>query len=275
MKPITFSTNINKQIKSAPTLQAPTIKFLQRILTLLLNLSLLLLAASSVAESKSNKQSALLQDGIVAKSIDPSQKTLQLFYKDSNDQPFKNTFQLKKHLKQQNKNLAFATNGGIFMENLVPLGLYIEKGKQIQKINRVKKAFGNFYIQPNGIFQISQAGKATITATTQYKNSDQTQYALQSGPLLVIDNKVNRRFITDSDSRKIRNGVGILDNGDVVFAMSTKRINFYDFAQYFISIGCKQALYLDGSISMFYDPEQGRNYSGGKYSVIIAEVIDN
>lgn len=38
-------------------------------------------------------------------------------------------------------------NGGMYMENSMPLGLYVENGKKIRKTNRVKKAFGNFYIE--------------------------------------------------------------------------------------------------------------------------------
>jgi hypothetical protein len=53
-------------------------------------------------------------------------------------------------------------------------------------------------------------------------------------------------FKQGSTNLNIRNGVGILLNNKIIFAMSRKEINFYDFATYFKSMGCKNALYLDG-----------------------------
>ena len=52
------------------------------------------------------------------------------------------------------------------------------------------------------------------------------------------------------------NGVGILPDGKVVFAMSKTEVNFYNFADYFKKLGCKNALYLDGFVSRTYLPEQ-------------------
>ena len=49
-----------------------------------------------------------------------------------------------------------------------------------------------------------------------------------------------------------RNGVGVTKNGEVVFAMtdakSPKFPNFHEFAQLFRSLGCEDALFLDGNV---------------------------
>jgi uncharacterized protein YigE (DUF2233 family) len=44
-----------------------------------------------------------------------------------------------------------------------------------------------------------------------------------------------------------------------VFAISDAPLTFYVFAKFFIDeLGCREALYLDGSISSLYAPQVGR-----------------
>ena len=50
--------------------------------------------------------------------------------------------------------------------------------------------------------------------------------------MLVVDGKINPNFIPQSDSLKIRNGVGI-KNGKLYFVISREGVSFYAFAQYF------------------------------------------
>lgn len=67
----------------------------------------------------------------------------------------------------------------------------------------------------------------------------------------------------------IRNGVGILPDNRVIFAMSKQEINLYDFATYFKDLGCKNALYLDGFVSRTFLPEQNWVQLDGNFGVII------
>ena len=92
--------------------------------------------------------------------------------------------------------------------------------------------------------------------------------------MLLIDGAVNSILKQGSSNYNIRNGVGILTDGNILFAMSKKKINFYDFAMFFKSKGCKNALYLDGYVSKTYLPSKGWKQSGGNFSVIIAEIKD-
>ena len=51
----------------------------------------------------------------------------------------------------------------------------------------------------------------------------------------------------------LRNGVGITGDGKVVFMLSARETNFYDFACYAQSrLNVRQMLYLDGTISKMY-----------------------
>jgi uncharacterized protein YigE (DUF2233 family) len=51
--------------------------------------------------------------------------------------------------------------------------------------------------------------------------------------MLVVDGEINSLFQSGSINLNIRNGVGILPNNDVIFAISNEEINFYDFAKFF------------------------------------------
>ena len=55
--------------------------------------------------------------------------------------------------------------------------------------------------------------------------------------------------------------------------MSKSGINFYDFANYFKSIGCKNALYLDGFVSRTYLPEKKWIQTDGNFGVIIGVTV--
>ena len=105
--------------------------------------------------------------------------------------------------------------------------------------------------------------------TNDFKDNGEIKYATQSGPMLVIDGQVHSSFKDGSTNLNIRNGVGILPDNKVIFAMSKTEINFYDFAKYFQSLGCKNALYLDGFVSRTYLPEKKWTQTDGNFGVMI------
>ena len=192
--------------------------------------------------------------------------------KDDKGEYFNNHGNLKKYIERKGKTLKFAMNGGMYLEDASPQGLYIENGKAIKKLNTKKSTYGNFYMEPNGVFYISKDNVPSIVTTPKYANKDNIKYATQSGPMLIINGKIHPKFTKGSKHLHIRNGVGILPNGDLLFAMSKASINFYDFASYFAKQGCKNALYLDGAISKTYLPEKGVEQTTGRFGVIIAEI---
>lgn len=130
------------------------------------------------------------------------------------------------------------------------MGLYIEEGKTIQPLN-TRNGEGNFYLSPNGVFFIKNDDQAGIALTGNFKNTD-IKYATQSGPMLVIDGKINAGFTKESASLYIRNDVGITRDNKTVFKISNVPVSLYDFAEYFFKLGCENALYLDGAISNIY-----------------------
>lgn len=209
---------------------------------------------------------------ITAHMVDLSKDELHFYLKDDNGTIFKRFENLNRYLAHKNKELLFAMNGGMYMENSMPLGLYVENGKVIRKTNRVKNAYGNFYMQPNGVFFITKKGNAYVKESRKFHFKSYVNYATQSGPMLLIDGKMHPKFRKGSINVHIRNGVGILPDGKILFAISNELINFYDFATFFKNNGCKNALYFDGFVSRMYLPPKYDDYSNSRFGVIIGEV---
>ncbi len=224
------------------------------------------LSAFSFSKSISQKN-----DKILSHIVDLNKQDLRLFWKTENDDIINNFINLNEYLNSKSEKLVFAMNGGMYQKDFSPQGLYIENGIIKSKTNSTVNGYGNFYLQPNGIFYITNDNKGFVCKTTDFKNTN-IKYATQSGPLLLIDGKIHSKFRNGSKNLNIRNGVGILPDGRLLFAMSKEKINFYDFATYFKSLGCKNALYLDGFVSKTYLPEKDWIQTSGSFGVIIGEV---
>jgi uncharacterized protein YigE (DUF2233 family) len=207
---------------------------------------------------------------VISHIVDLKEQDLKFYWKNENGVNFKNFQNLKNWLKTNSEELVFAMNGGMYKKDLSPQGLFIENGIKKSNIDTLKNGYGNFYMQPNGIFFIINDNEGIICETKNFK-FDNVKYATQSGPLLLIEGRIHPKFRKGSKNLNIRNGVGILPNGNLLFAMSIEKINFYDFANYFKSLGCKNALYLDGFVSKTYLPEKELNRTEGDFGVIIGE----
>ncbi len=193
----------------------------------------------------------------------------------TNGEHIKNIGKLKTVLETQNSKLIFATNGGMFDKQLNPIGLFIENGELIKPLNtkvlkqEEKGTIPNFYLEPNGVFYITNDNKAGVCNTKEYPKVSNVKFATQSGPMLVIDGEINKVFDSNSRHYYIRNGVGILPNNELVFAISTNKVSFYDFARHFKEQGCSNALFLDGYVSKAFIPKEGIEQMCGELGVLI------
>ena len=179
--------------------------------------------------------------------------------------PYRSFAALEHVLGARADRVRFAMNAGMFDEAGQPIGLAIGDGKPLKALNRREKGGGNFHLQPNGVFLVRQNGKSEIVTTADFTPAPDIAVATQSGPMLVIDGAVNPRFSPDGSSRYLRNGVGISQDGTPLFAISDGPVSFGKFARLFQGpLGCRQALYLDGSVSSLWDPANGRmdSFSG-------------
>jgi uncharacterized protein YigE (DUF2233 family) len=208
------------------------------------------------------------EDKFITYIADPQKQNIQFYYKDSSWQHFKSILNLKTWLEKNHQTLVFAMNAGMYKEDNSPLGLFIQHTKRMAPLNK-KKGTGNFYLQPNGVFYLTTNNAAVVCTTKDFANKGNVKFATQSGPMLVINGAIHPVFTKGSANVNIRNGVGILPGNKIVFAMSKKEINFYDFANYFQSLGCNNALYLDGFVSRTYLPQQNWIQTDGNFGVII------
>ncbi len=169
--------------------------------------------------------------------------------------------------------LAFAMNGGMYHPDRAPVGLYIEDGVQASALVKGASS-GNFGLLPNGVFCISD--RFAVIETRAYASAPPVcRFATQSGPMLVIDGALHPRFLADSDSLNIRNGVGVsADGAAAFFVISNGAVNFHSFARLFRDVlQVPNALYFDGSISRLYAPDLGRHDSGFPMGPIVGVVV--
>jgi len=184
---------------------------------------------------------------------------VQLFNLGSDGQPYLGFDALNAALAAQGHKLSFAMNGGMFGPDYKPVGLYIEGGKALHKVNRANGK-GNFALKPNGVFWVA-GNHGGVTETEAFARSGvKPDYATQSGPMLVINGQIHPKLSPNGTSQKIRNGVGMVDDHTVEFVISDGFVTFYNFALLFRDgLNCRNALFLDGSVSSLYAPELGRN----------------
>ena len=119
---------------------------------------------------------------------------------------------------------------------------------------------GNFHLKPNGIFYVA-GQKAGVMETEAFAHSGiKPDLATQSGPMLLINGALHPSISPTGSSIKIRNGVCVNDGNKVLFAISDDFVTFYQFALMFRDgLHCKNALFLDGSVSSLYAPEIKRS----------------
>jgi len=194
----------------------------------------------------------VVKDGVRYFVWKAAPEKVRVVWKDDAGKQLRDFPAAKSYFEKKGEKPLMLMNGGIFEPGGIPSGVMVQDGKELLPVNR-KEGEGNFFLKPNGIFLISDRG-ARVMETGKWPPQGETViYAVQSGPLLLENGKVHPAFNKDSDSRLLRNGVGVAADGTVVFAISDSKgerwPNLYGFADLFLSLGCKDALFLDGDIS--------------------------
>lgn len=197
-------------------------------------------------------------------SVDLKVEQLDLFWRDDAGRPFRQFTALRDALAAKGKQLVFAVNAGMYRPDFSPVGLYVAQGQQLAPLNH-HVGSGNFSQQPNGVFLL-ESGSARVMTTEDYaKENPQPVLATQSGPMLVHAGEITTSAVMNPNStwRKIRNGVCAPSPDRVVFAISEAPVTFYEFAGLFRDVlQCREALYLDGTISSLYMPSFHREDRG-------------
>ncbi|MES2658655.1 MAG: phosphodiester glycosidase family protein [Verrucomicrobiota bacterium] len=191
--------------------------------------------------------------------LDPAR--VAVVWKDGQGVPYRSFDKVQAAFAKQGKKVGFLMNAGIYEPGGIPSGLHIENKKSLRPIN-LADAPGNFFLKPNGVCAFGTgeiSGPFIGPCAAWQKRGGQESWAIQSGPLLLIDGKRHPAFTENSKSKLLRNGVGVDDKKQLVFAITAKgeMVNFWDFAGLFLKLGCKDALFLDGDISqMVVNPDK-------------------
>ncbi len=215
--------------------------------------------------------SAFEGDDFTVCIADPRRQRIVLFDADDDAVPYRSFTSLKTALGPRAAAVRFAMNAGMFDASGLPIGYYVQDGMKLQPLNRAKGP-GNFHMMPNGVF-FGQGDRWRILTTDGFAEqiSKRPDFATQSGPMLLIDGQLHPRFSEDGDSLKVRNGVGIDPQGRAVFAISNGAVSFGRFARLFRDrYRCRDALFLDGSVSSLWFPEAGRSDGGIPLGPMIA-----
>ena len=183
---------------------------------------------------------------------------LRLFLAGADAKPYGGFAALEADLKRRGEILLFGMNAGMYRDDLQPVGLYIEAGREFHAVNQ-RAGAGNFHLKPNGIFYFGGHSAGVMETAAFVKSGLKPEFATQSGPMLVINGVIHPRIQASGTSQKIRNGVGVRDGHIVIFVISQDPVTFYRFASLFRDqLDCANALYLDGSVSSLYAPGLGR-----------------
>lgn len=190
-------------------------------------------------------------------TVDLRRERVRLFWLGADGLPYSSLSSLA---EKQGAALRFAMNAGMYDKGQAPVGLYIEDGRELKGVSTANGP-GNFHLKPNGIFWV-KGERAGVMETGRYlRSAPKPDFATQSGPMLVVDGHIHPKISADGPSQKIRNGVGVRDDGrTAVFAISERPVSFGAFARLFKdTLGCRNALFLDGSVSSLYAPSMNRS----------------
>lgn len=135
-------------------------------------------------------------------------------------------------------NALLSVNGGFFDRDFNPLGLRINNKKLENPLKRISW-WGIFYVKNN---------KPQITNVRHFNNDPNIDFAIQSGPRLLINGKIPALKVGSAD----RSALGITKDGKVIILVTTNAaMSTHDLAQLMKSapLNCTNAINLDGGSS--------------------------
>ncbi|RJL03994.1 hypothetical protein D3P06_09905 [Paracoccus aestuarii] len=212
--------------------------------------------------------------GYVLCAVPAAQEPALRLWQDGPDgRPLRNFAALRRSL-DGSEALAFAMNAGMFHADYRAVGLLVIDGEELSPIV-TGASNDNFGMLPNGVFCSGGARPFDVIESRAFADArPECRLATQSGPMLVIEGELHPRFLVDSTSRYIRNGVGVSADGQTAwFAISNRPVTFHEFGRFFRDgLGARDALYFDGSVSRLYAPSVNRADFGRSMGPIIGLV---
>lgn len=186
----------------------------------------------------------------------------------SGEAPYRSLSELAKH--RSSDRIAFAMNAGMFDSEGKPIGYFVENSERLKELSTADGE-GNFHMKPNGVFYGS-GGEWRVRTTPDFLANvkERPEFGTQSGPMLVIDGKLHPEISHDGPSRLIRNAVGIDDQGRAHFVISNAPLSFGKLARFYRDeLKVKNALYLDGNVSLLWNPATDRLDTGAPIGPLV------
>ena len=183
---------------------------------------------------------------------------------------------LKRDLATRGEKLLFATNAGIFERGPKPCGVTIIDGRELVPLN-LQPGDGNFYLKPNGVFFLDdRLGPGVMEAAEFARSGLKPRLATQSGPLMLRGGVIHPAFNVNSPNRRQRSAVGVREKDrQIIFAISDREdpklggVTFHQFSRFFLHLGCKDVLYLDGDIStLVVDPPADAKFKANTFAAM-------
>ena len=243
------------------------VKHLSNLLSLASTLALAALGAADASQAAC--RNATIENARYVICEFDTRDGIELFLRDASGTPLGQFEAVRDALAARGRTLLFAMNAGMYQEDRSPVGLYVENGRELQKLSTADGP-GNFSMKPNGVFYIAHDTAGVLESEVFKRRGLAPTFATQSGPMLVIDGELHPRFRAESTSRNRRNGVGV-DGSRVIFALADTPVTFHQFGHLFRDVlRTPNALYLDGFISRIYAPDVHRSDTGLPMGPIVA-----
>lgn len=205
-------------------------------------------------------------EAYAVQNFDPKTQTLEIFRAGPRGLTLRD---VQQEAIAKKKRLLFACNSGIFEPGFLPTGLHRDAAGEWTPLN-LKSGEGNFYTKPNGVFYLSGKEAHILESRVFARKNPKACPAIQSGPLLLSGGRMAGAFSADHPSRKTRHGVGVRKDGTAVFVWAKTPVNLHAFAQWFQQHECRDALYLDGQISRFYQVSDAAAPDDESFAAVLA-----
>jgi uncharacterized protein YigE (DUF2233 family) len=164
----------------------------------------------------------------------------------------------------------FAMNACLFEPGGGNTGYYRFYGKDIASKNNSETDNFGMHLdensgERNGVFY-GGGDKWGIVGTSEFNFGDKSfKFAIQNGPILTLDGKINSIFEAHKDSKNKTNrgGIGVDKDGLPCFVISKGPVSFYELSEFFLnSMKCPNSIYTDGTISQAYIRKNYTKYVG-------------
>jgi len=135
---------------------------------------------SALAETRPCLSTEYERNAYIICEVDLRKHTLRLYWKRPDGTPYAYLSGLPRVLEGGAGRLLFATNAGMFDPALKPVGLYVEQGRELVRVNPTS-GYGNFHMKPNGVFYVSATGRPSRAPSLNRVGN-----ILSLGPMLAV-----------------------------------------------------------------------------------------